>query len=92
MVPFSFKLPDNIPGTYHMKTVDNSGKEHTYQVCYTVEMFIDTDGASGMDDVRECFTREHEFEIREFLFTDDEVEADVEKQQIENKVKTLFKT
>lgn len=34
----------------------------------------------------------HEFEVREFLFTDEEIEEDVERQQNTNKVKQLFKT
>ena len=75
-----------------MKSIDDRGKEHTYQVCYTVEVFIDTDGAEDSSELKECFTSEHEFEIREFMFTDDEVKDDVEHQKIENKVKTLFKT
>lgn len=79
-MPFSFKLPDNLPGTFHMKTIDDHGKEHTYQICYTVEMFIDVDGVENNTELKECFTSEHEFEIREFMFTDDEVEQDVKNQ------------
>ena len=93
VVPFSFKLPENIPGTLFMKTQGADGKEYPLRICYTVEMFLDTDLIDDPDNsLRECFTKEHEFEIREFLFTDDEVEEDVKKQQLENKVKTLFKT
>ena len=69
------------------------GKEYPLRICYTVEMFLDTDLIDDPDNsLRECFTKEHEFEIREFLFTDEEVEEDVKHQQLENKVKTLFKT
>jgi len=91
VIPFSFKLPENIPGTFHMKTHDADGTDHSLRICYTVEMFLDTDKLADPA-LRECFTCEHEFEIREFLFTDEEVEEDVKKQQMENKVKTLFKT
>ena len=54
-------------------------------------MFLDTD---LIDDpsLRETFTQVHEFEIREFLFTDEECKIDVEQQMLENKVKTMFKT
>ena len=76
-----------------MKNLGADGKEYPLRICYTVEMFLDTDLIDDPDNsLRECFTKEHEFEIREFLFTDDEVEEDVKKQQLENKVKTLFKT
>ena len=34
----------------------------------------------------------HEFEVREFLFTSEEIEQDVERQKEANKVKQLFKT
>ncbi len=54
-------------------------------------MFIDTDMIDNKN-LKECFSCKHEFEIREFLFTDDEVEEDVKQQQLENKVKALFKT
>ena len=42
-------------------------------------MFSDTD-ALIEDELREVFTIEHEFEIREWQFTDDEVEKDVQLQ------------
>lgn len=93
VIPFSFKLPENIPGSFHIKTAGKDGKEYPLRISYTVEMFIDTDKIDDPDhSLRACFTREHEFEIREFLFTDEEVEEDVKQQQLENKVKTLFKT
>lgn len=43
VIPFSFKLPENIPGTFHIKTKDASGIEHSMRICYKVEMFLDTD-------------------------------------------------
>jgi len=91
VVPFSFKLPENIPGTFHIKRKGTDGKEYDLRICYSVEVFLDTD-LLGNDDLKECFTREHEFEVREWLFTDDEVSEDVENQQLQNKVKSLFKT
>lgn len=78
VIPFSFKLPENIPGTYHLRTIDSDGKEHPLRICYTVEMFLDTDLIEDPK-LRDCFTSEHEFEIREFLFTDDEVDEDVKQ-------------
>ena len=78
VVPFSFKLPENIPGTFFMKNIDTNGMEHPMRICYTVEMFLDTDLIDDPDNsLRDCFTKEHEFEIREFLFTDEEVAEDV---------------
>ena len=59
-----------------MRMKDKDGKNHDLRIAYTVEMFLDTD-LTGNDSLKECFTREHEFEIREFLFTDEEVEEDV---------------
>ena len=79
VIPFSFKLPENIPGTFGMGVKDAQGKEQNLQIRYTVEMFIDTD-ALIEDELREVFTIEHEFEIREWQFTDDEVEKDVQLQ------------
>jgi len=59
-------------------TTGSDGKEYPLRICYTVEMFIDTDKVDDEDHtLRDCFTREHEFEIREFIFTDEEVEEDV---------------
>lgn len=55
MIPFSFKLPDNIPGTYYMTSTDKDGVEHPSRVCYTVEMFIDTDLIDNPN-LRKCFT------------------------------------
>ena len=74
-----------------MKTIGQDGKEYTYRISYTVEMFIDTDALHD-EALTECFKSEHEFEIREFLFTDGEIEKDVKDQKLENNVKTLFKT
>ena len=92
VIPFSFKLPENIPGTFAMGIRGADGKVvHQVRVCYTVEMFLDTDKL-GDPELRDCFTCEHEFEVREFLFTDEEVAQDVRQQQLEDKVKTLFKT
>lgn len=54
-------------------------------------MFLDTDLLNNKV-MKQCFTKEHEFEVREWLFTDDEVEKDVEQQALVNKVKSLFKT
>ena len=64
-----------------MKNLGADGKEYPLRIGYTVEMFLDTDLIDDPDNsLRECFTQEHEFEIREFLFTDDEVEEDVRQQ------------
>lgn len=92
MIPFSFKLPEDIPGTYHMKQMGSDGREYDLQICYTVEVFLDTDLMTDDESVHQCFSRVHEFEIREFLFTNDEVAEDVGAQQLNNKVKTMFKT
>lgn len=43
IVPFSFKLPENIPGTFYMTHLANDGKEYPLRISYTVEMFLDTD-------------------------------------------------
>ena len=92
VIPFSFKLPENIPGTFAMGIRGPDGKVvHEVRVRYTVEMFLDTDKL-GNPELRDCFTCEHEFEVREFLFTDEEVAQDVRQQQLEDQVKTLFKT
>lgn len=92
VVPFSFKLPDDIPGTYHLGLIGENGQEYPLRICYTVEMFIDTDSCPNNAQLQKCFYMEHEFEVREFTFTDKEVQLDVEAQRLENKVKTLFKT
>ena len=64
-----------------MKSLGSDGKEYPMRICYTVEMFLDTDLVDDPDkSLRDCFTREHEFEVREFLFTDEEVAEDVKKQ------------
>lgn len=91
VLPFSFKLPENIPGTFFIKRKGTDGKEYDLRICYTIEVFIDTD-IHGNEELKRAFTAEHEFEVREWLFTDDEVSEDVETQQIQNKVKSLFKT
>ena len=76
VVPFSFKLPENIPGTYNVRVEGRDGKEYPLKIAYTVEMFLDTD-VIGNEELRRCFTRKHEFEVREWLFTDEEVTKDV---------------
>ena len=39
---------------------------------------MDTDLLEN-EDLKQCFTKEHEFEVREWLFTDDEVKKDVDE-------------
>jgi len=72
VIPFSFKLPENIPGTFHIIREAPDGKEYNLRICYSVEVFLDTD-LLGNDEMKKCFTSTHEFEVREWLFTDDEV-------------------
>ena len=40
-----------------MKVEDQHGIKHSYQISYTVEMFLDTDMLEGNTELRECFTR-----------------------------------
>ena len=61
-MPFSFKLPDNLPGTFHAGTTS---------IKYTVEVFVTNH--------RETLYKETEFEVREFLFTENEIEVDVQR-------------
>lgn len=78
VIPFSFKLREDLPGTFHIKRTAPDGKEYSLRICYNVEVFLDTD-MLGNDEMKKCFTREHEFEVREWTFTDDEVQEDVER-------------
>lgn len=56
VIPFSFKLPEDIPGTYFIKQTNDDGEQHDLRICYTVEMFLDTDMIAD-ESLRECFSR-----------------------------------
>ena len=82
VLPFSFKLPENIPGTFQMDIQDGKTNDvHNFQVCYTIEVFINSD-----DDptIKNRMYKKHEFEVREYLFTDAEIQNDVDQQRTAN--------
>lgn len=51
VLPFSFKLPENIPGTFHIKREGPDGKNYDLRICYSVEVFIDTERI-GSDELK----------------------------------------
>ena len=52
-----------------------------------VTAYIDGKDSEDAEEYREHLSCVHEFEVREFLFTDEEIEEDVERQKEANKVK-----
>ena len=40
VLPFSFKLPDNIPGTLHAMSTTKKDVAHLTKIGYTVEIFV----------------------------------------------------
>ena len=66
-----------------------TGKKETFKVCYSVEVFVDSDSDTSL---KAKLYKKHEFEVREYLFTADEIEDDVENQRTANQVRELFKT
>ena len=62
------------------------------KICYIVSAYIDGQDPDDSSCLKEHLSCSHEFEVREFLFTDDEITDDVERQKESNKVKQLFKT
>ena len=108
VLPFSFKLPDDIPGTFEMQ-MRKKGEDgrtqpgHKLRICYTVEVFVEStqntygeqeeiSDSENVPKFAEFMKATHEFEVREFLFTNDEIKQDVQLQDQANKVKQLFKT
>jgi len=72
-LPFSFKLPNDIPGTFKMQNQGDASKRPT-QICYQVEAFIGNPETEEGAEIRQHMCKIHEFEVREFLFTSDEIE------------------
>jgi hypothetical protein len=83
VLPFSFKLPDNIPGTLHAMTKGSKDIHQLTKIGYTVEVFV-----AGY---RKRLSKTHEFQVREFTFTKQEIAVDVLNQAEQSKVLDLFK-
>jgi hypothetical protein len=84
VLPFSFKLPENIPGTMKMSIPKQPGQpEELVQIKYTVEMWV--------DGLKNELWHEFEFDLRQFWFTNQEIKDNIEEQRKQNLVKQMFR-
>ena len=73
-----------------MDVLDKKTKKYEhFSISYTIEVFVNS---SSDKSIKQRLIKKHEFEVREYLFTDTEIAKDVEMQKTANQVKELFKT
>jgi len=78
-LPFSFTLPPNLPGSF--KYVSRSGER--VMIKYQVEIYIEK--------FKNVFRGKKEFEVREFLFTEEEIDEDWENHVKISNLKHILK-
>ena len=76
--PFSFKLPSNIPGSFKFFK-GNQGNDNRIIIEYTVEVSIEVHTKDNQELLR--LSHKKEIDVREYLFTDEEIEEDWNRYQ-----------
>lgn len=71
-LPFSFKLPIGLPGSFKLQ--QSNGKKRSIMIEYTIEVYMEIILKDGKPPIR--VGHKKEIDVREFLFTNEEVSED----------------
>ncbi len=77
-LPFSFKLPTNIPGSFKYVKGDQN-EDSRIIIEYTIEVSIEVHSKDNQELLR--LSHKKEIDVREYLFTDQEIEDDWNRYQ-----------